>query len=273
MSVEIDVLIPTYARPAALAVVLSCLAGQTLRSFRVIVSDQSDGGGDGGEGAFGTPEFIALQRFFRARKIGLVPLRHLPRRGMAEQRAFLLAQATARYSLFLDDDVLIEPDLLSRLLQTIKRVQSGFVGSALHSLSHVGEDRPGQERVNYWDNVVEPGTVEPDSVLGIHHQPHADADLFHLQSDPDLLMGHTRCHRVAWVGGCVLFDTEKLRSSGGFDFWPELPVEHAGEDVLAQLKVMQRFGGCAIVPSGAYHMELPTTLPGREMDAPKALWR
>lgn len=268
MSAEIDVLIPTCNRPAALAVVLASLAGQTLRTFRVVVSDQSDGAG-----AFASPEVLALQRYFGARRIPLVPLRHLPRRGMAEQRAFLLAQARARYCLFLDDDVTVEPDLLARLLQTIKRVKCGFVGSALHGLSFVGDRRPEQERIEFCDEAVEPETVSPGSDLWERHHLHSAANLFHLQSDLDLVMGHTRCYRVAWVGGCVLFDTGKLRASGGFDFWPNLPRDHAGEDVLAQLKVMQQFGGCAIIPSGAYHMELPTTLPVREVDAPKALWQ
>jgi hypothetical protein len=67
---------------------------------------------------------------------------------------------------------------------------------------------------------------------------------------------------VAWVGGCVLFDTACLRAAGGYDFWQrELPAQHCGEDVLAQQRVMARYGGCAILPSGAYHMELPTTWP------------
>jgi hypothetical protein len=73
---------------------------------------------------------------------------------------------------------------------------------------------------------------------------------------------------VAWVGGCVLYDTDKLRAAGGFSFWQDLPPRHAGEDVLAQLRVMERFGGCGILPSGAYHMELPTTVVDRATDAP-----
>ncbi|HEY0878780.1 MAG TPA: hypothetical protein VGE10_10035 [Zeimonas sp.] len=68
-----------------------------------------------------------------------------------------------------------------------------------------------------------------------------------------------------------MFDAQKLRASGGFDFWRELPEEHCGEDVLAQLRVMKRFGGCAILPSGAYRQELPTTVTRREFDAPRLL--
>lgn len=268
MSTEIDVLIPTCNRPAALPVVLAGLAAQTWRQFRIIVSDQSDGAG-----TFERPEFVAMQRYAHARGIGLAPLRHMPRQGMAEQRAFLLAQAHARYCLFLDDDVIVEPDLLARMLQTIKRMQCGFVGSALHGLSFVGDRRPEQEAIAFWEDSVEPETVAPDSVLWERHHLHSAANLFHLQSDLDLVKGHTQCYRVAWVGGCVLFDTGKLRAAGGFDFWRQLPPEHAGEDVLAQLNVMRRFGGCAIIPSGAYHMELPTTLPVRQVDAPRALWQ
>jgi hypothetical protein len=62
-----------------------------------------------------------------------------------------------------------------------------------------------------------------------------------------------------------------LRAAGGFDFWRELPPQHCGEDVLAQQRVMARFGGCAILPSGAYHMELPTTVTARAIDAPYML--
>ncbi|QOY94384.1 hypothetical protein IM543_00150 [Massilia sp. UMI-21] len=63
-----------------------------------------------------------------------------------------------------------------------------------------------------------------------------------------------------------------LRATGRqVDTWRHLPPGHCGEDVLAQLRVMERFGGCGMLPSGAYHMELPTTLKAREVDAPWAL--
>jgi hypothetical protein len=78
-------------------------------------------------------------------------------------------------------------------------------------------------------------------------------------------------YKVAWVGGCVLYNTALLRDSGGFSFWRELPPEHAGEDVLAQLRLMAMYGGCGIIPSGVYHQELPTTIPNRSIDAPKVL--
>lgn len=78
-------------------------------------------------------------------------------------------------------------------------------------------------------------------------------------------------YKVAWVGGCVLYDAVKLRAAGGFEFWREVPEEHAGEDVLAQLRVMKRYGGCGLIPSGAYHQEVQTTVTNRSFDIPKEL--
>ena len=41
--------------------------------------------------------------------------------------------------------------------------------------------------------------------------------------------------------------------------------------MLAQLRVMARYGGCGVLPSGAYHQQLPTTVEGRTHDAPRLL--
>ena len=103
------------------------------------------------------------------------------------------------------------------------------------------------------------------------HHLHSAANLFHVQTRLGLRSQGESYYRVAWVGGCVLFDVDKLRRCGGFDFWPKLPAEHCGEDVVAQLRVMERYGGCGLIPSGAYHMELPTTVPRRDIDAPLML--
>lgn len=265
----VDVLVPTCGRPAALAVTLGALAASSGPSLRIVVSDQSD------TSAFEAPEVKAVLRYLGARGIAVATWRHLPRRGMAEQRAFLLAQARAPYCLFLDDDVIVEPDLIARLRAAIVEQACGFVGSAVHGLSYLGQERPGQEAIAFWDDKVAPETVRPGTPAWARHHLHSAANLFHLQSRLQA-QGHgqgrrTRLYRVAWIGGCVLFDTAKLREAGGFDFWRQLPDAHCGEDVLAQLRVMERYGGAGILPSGAYHMELPTTVSTREVDAPHVL--
>ena len=201
--------------------------------------------------------------------------RHLPRRGMAEQRAWLLARASAPYALFLDDDVLCEGDLLERLLAAIRRAGCGFVGAGLIGPSYAAEARPDEQAIEFWpDDRVEPEDVTPASRAWARHRLHNAANLLHVARALEPAPGvraPDRLYRVAWVGGCVLYDTARLREAGGFDFWRELPELHAGEDVLAQLRVMRRWGGAGLFPSGAYHLELPTTIPDREVDAPRAL--
>lgn len=265
----IDVLVPTCNRPAALAVTLATLGAQGWPALRIVIADQSDG-----VDACARPEVLAVLRYLRATGRTVETFRRLPRRGMAEQRAFLLAQARARFCLFVDDDVILEPDLVERLAAVIQEEGCGFVGSALHGLSYLGQHRPMQETIEFWSGPVVPEVVQPGTQAWTRHHLHSAANLFHVQSrlGSELARGaSTRRYKVAWVGGCVLFDTALLRAAGGFDFWPELPAQHCGEDVLAQQRVMARFGGCAILPSGAYHMELPTTVTARAIDAPYVL--
>lgn len=262
----VDVLVPTRDRPAALAVTLTSLLAQTFSPLRIVVSDQGET-----YPVEAQRETQAVVRILRARGHRVEILRHLPRRGLAEQRHFLLGQAHAPHVLFLDDDVVVEPDLVARLHATLVEQRCGFVGSALIGLGFAGDRRPQEEAIEFWEGPVEPETITPDSPAWQRHRLHSAANLWHLQTRLALDARRQRVYRVAWVGGCVLFDAQKLREAGGFGFWPELPAEHCGEDVLAQLRVMKRFGGCAIIPSGAYHQELPTTVPRREFDAPRLL--
>ena len=263
LSRKVDILIPTFQRPAALAVTLAGLVGQTFRDFGVVVSDQSDWD------TAPTGEVAAVVRVLRARGHEVQLHRHLPRRGMAEHRQFLLDQATAPYVLFLDDDVLLEPDVLERMIFALEEEGCGFAGCGLIGLSYAAAVRPHEQHVEFWDGPVKPEDVSPDSREWDRHKLHNAANLLHLQSgmraEGDLK------YKVAWIGGCVLYDREKLLDGGGFSFWRELPAEHAGEDVLAQLRVMRRYGGFGLLPSRAYHLELPTTIPDRTADAPELL--
>lgn len=263
---RIDVLVPSCGRPAALAVALTAIGAQDYPALRIVVSDQTEGAG-----ALAQPEVVAVLRYLRATGRAVDTWQHLPRRGMAEQRAFLLAQVQAPYCLFVDDDVILEPTLVRRLHGLLVREGCGFAGSAVHGLSYLGQERPAQEHISFWEGRVEPETVLPGSAAWARHHLHSAANLFHLQQRLRVPPEQPRAYRVAWVGACVLFDTACLRAAGGFDFWRELPPGHCGEDVLAQLRVMERYGGCGMLPSGAYHMELPTTLQAREVDAPWAL--
>lgn len=262
----VDVLVPTRDRACALAVTLTALACQEHCAFDVIVSDQSDDapGYDGAEARAAIHVLIA-----RGHRVTL--LRNLPRRGLAQQRQFLLDHARAPRVLFLDDDVILEPGLLRRLVDALDGAGCGFVGSAVIGLSYRDDLRPHEQAVELWDGKVEPERILPGGEQWRRHLLHNAANLWHVQRALGVDAGRPRLYKLAWVGGCVLYDSAKLRAAGGFSFWRELPEQHCGEDVLAQLRVMARFGGCGLMPSGAYHQELPTTVPHRDVDAPRVL--
>jgi glycosyltransferase involved in cell wall biosynthesis len=266
MEPRIDVLIPTYNRPAALAVTLACLTAQTNRQFNVLISDQSDDSG------LQSPEIRAVINVLRVHGHSVQVKQHFPRRGMAEQRQFLLELATSPYVLFLDDDLILEKNVIQNMLAVIQKQECGFVGCAVIGLSYLNDIRLHEQAIELWEDGVKPEKIAPDSPVWDRHKLHNAANLFHVQQKMGLNMDSEPIpYKVAWVGGCVMYDTTRLRHVGGFSFWHDLPQEHAGEDVLAQLRVMESYGGCGIIPSGVYHQELPTTIPNRDVDAPKVL--
>jgi GT2 family glycosyltransferase len=262
----LDILMPTYARPAALAVTLTSLAAQTWQDFRVIISDQTEVASAADAG-----EVQAAVRVLQVHGQPVVFHKHLPRRGMAEQRQFLLDQVQAHYALFLDDDLILEPYVVERMLSAIEEERCGFVGMAVIGLSYLQDLRPHEQGIEFWDGPVVPETVAPGTGRWERYRLHNAANILHVQQRLGLTPERQRKYKVAWVGACTMYDTAKLRAIGGYGFWRELPPEHSGEDVLVQLRLMARDGGCGLIPSGVYHQELPTTVIDRRVDAPKVL--
>jgi GT2 family glycosyltransferase len=265
--VSVDVLVPTRNRPAELAVTLAGLAAQSNPAFRVLVSDQSTELPD-----WQHPAVAAMVRVLQAQGRPVLLLRHVPRRGLAEHRQFLLDQSDADKCMFLDDDVWLEPGALDRLSEALDKLQCGFVGMAPQGLSYLDDRRPDQTRVfEPWNGPVVPEVMRQESP-GFNRWPlHSAANLSHLSADLGLQPDEWMPYRVAWLGGCTMYRRQALNEAGGFRFWPRLPPEHAGEDVLAQWQVMERFGGAGILPSGAVHLESPTTVPDRSVEAYEAI--
>lgn len=268
---EVSVLVPTKDRPAALAVTLAGVLGQSPRLPReVVVSDQGD------RPAVRVPEVRTMLRLLEARGAEVQYVRHLPRRGVAENRAHLLALAGAPLVLFLDDDVYLEPTVVGRLALALRRQRCGFVGAFVEASSALGSREPlnvpaADVHIELWDGEVRPEVVTPGSPAWERRRLHFAAHLRRVAERDGLSGRGDLLYKVAWVGGCVLYDAGKLRDVGGFDFWTELPAGAVGEDALAQLRVMAAFGGAGLLPSGAWHLEAPTTLPDRSVDAPLVL--
>ncbi|WP_253904378.1 glycosyltransferase [Arthrobacter sp. Br18] len=261
---EIDVLIPSFLRSAELAVTLAGLAAQDGVDFRVIVSDQTED-----EPAYAQPAVQAMVRVLRAQGTQVLLERHLPRRGLAEHRSFLLGLSAAPFVLFLDNDVWLEPGTLGRLCSALRSAGCGFIGSAVQGLSYLDDVRPSERvQLEFWEGgEVLPERIRADAEDFARWKLHNAANLAHAARDLQLDPGSWLLYKVAWVGGCVLFDREALVNCGGFGFWEDLPEAHAGEDVAAQWRVMERYGGAGILPSGAVHLESPTTVTDRDTDA------
>ena len=261
---DVDVLIPTVGRTAELATTLAGLAAQTDASFRVVLSDQSET-----SDVASRPAVAAMVRVLEAQGRPVTLLTHPERRGLAEHRQFLLDRASAPAVLFLDDDVWLEPGSVSRMLDALRTLGCGFVGSAVQGLSYLADRRPHETApFEPWEGQVVPEVIRRGSPGFERWSLHNAANLTHVAADLDVEPGGWMPYHVAWVGACALYDRAALVEVGGFEFWDRLPVGHAGEDVVAQWRVMERFGGAGIVPSGAVHLEAPTTVTDRSVDAP-----
>ena len=248
----VDVLIATYNRAESLIMTLAGVAVQTERNLRVIVADQSD------EPVGERQTVLTLRRVIEARG-GSVEWHTRPQvHGITEQRDFLLGRATSAAVLYLDDDVLMEPWVVARLLTTLRAEGCGFVGAFPAGLSHRDDVRPEQQIVERWEGRVQPEVVEPEPPAWERWQLHRAANIYHAAQR--LAPGETIRYRVAWLASCILYDRAKLLAVGGFSFWRRLPRYHSGEEVLVQNLLMRRWGGCGILPSGAYYSQEPTTV-------------
>ena len=259
----IDVLIPTFGRKTGLAVVLTSLLGQTFTDFDVIISDQTKDD----ETYLNSIEIVTLIQALRWHGHRVTLHRHLPRRGLAEQRQFLLEQSKAPYIHFLDDDVLLDPPVMERMLRVLQHEQCGFVGCAATGLGYLDDVRPQQQRIEIWTEPVKPEPFARNTIPWERHTVNNAANPLHLEQRY-ASSGQVVRYKVAWVGGAnVLFDREKLLNVGGFSWWRRLPPEHAGEEVVVQFLLIRKYGGCGILPSGTYHLGLPTTVEDRAHNA------
>lgn len=124
---EVDVLVPCFERPSALATTLAGLASQTAPDLRIVLSDQSPAP------VWDDPAVAAMLRVLRAQGREVLTERNLPRNGLAQQRQFLLERARSPYVLFLDSDVWLEPGTLTRMLEALRTSGAGILPSgAVH---------------------------------------------------------------------------------------------------------------------------------------------
>src|ERR671928_91231 len=176
MKKEITVLIPTYNRLKSLAVTLTSLYYQTEKSFDIVVSDQSS--------EYDVKEDGLIKTIVRLLETGghkVTILKNLPARGMAQQRQFLLEQSQSPYSLFIDDDLILEPYVLRNMKQTLQKQGCGFTGCAVIGLSYQNDVRPHQQNIEFWEGEVVPETIVPKGAEWQRYMLHNAANVYHLE--------------------------------------------------------------------------------------------
>lgn len=168
---------------------------------------------------------------------------------------------------YLDNDVILEPHVMERMLSVIRSEQCGFVVAAAAGLAYLDDVRPHQQEIEVWEGPVRPEPFfEPENVPQRHGTQMAASPL-HVEQRlaPN---GEANRYKMDWAGGAnILYDREKLLDVGGFSFWDRLPEEHAGEDAVTQFLLIHAYGGCGVLPTGTYHLCMETTVQNREHNA------
>jgi len=123
---------------------------------------------------------------------------------MAQQRQFLLDRSEAPYSVFLDDDVILEPYVIKNMHQVLQKYNCGFTSCAVIGLSYMNDWRSHQQDIEFWEDGVTPEYIIPGSTEWERYALHNAANIYHVQDkfkiNPDIPLAY----KVAWVGGCVM---------------------------------------------------------------------
>ncbi len=241
----VEVVVPEAWTPDGLATTLASLASQRYPAFSVASARPP--------GETLSSPVAGLAAILEARghpvRLAALPAAATPGR----RRQVLLEAVAAPYLLVIDDGVYLEPDLLGRLVAAIRATRCGFVGSAVVDLRFLGDHRPDEEVIEFWDGPVRPEDVKVWSPAWNRRRVHRGANLEHLRER--LPRTRDRLYRVSEIRGCVLYDASALRARGGF----EAPGQGRQSGPLtletaAQLRLLAHAGGAGLFPSGAYRV-------------------
>jgi GT2 family glycosyltransferase len=227
----VSAIVPTVGRASSLNALLESLAKQTRRPDEVVIADSS-----------GSPEVPALVSDWRERGLAARYL-HVTPANAVQQRIAAIAAATGNFLLLLDDDVVLEPPCVERLLATLD------ADPALVAVSADIVNASWPEATTAWQLYMR-------SVLGLR------AGEWHGRVvGPLLRFGYpVRPSAVAplewFAAGHSLVRREAYEAAGGFSSF-FLHRSTMNEDVDLALK-MSRFGRIALEPaSRAHHFHHP----------------
>jgi GT2 family glycosyltransferase len=127
---SVSVIVPTIGRAASLQRMLESLCGQSTKPDEVIIADGSSG--------IETESLINNQRWktenLRIKRLGVTPP------NAVRQRVAAIAEARSEYLLLLDDDVVLEPDCIEKMVEVLR--QNASVVGVFANLNNQSWPRP-----------------------------------------------------------------------------------------------------------------------------------
>jgi GT2 family glycosyltransferase len=132
-TIPVSAVIPTKNRPAALSHAIASLLASSFVPNEFVIVDASDS----------EESAIAVRRLFDAITAGTgVIMQRALRAGAAAQRNQAVAQASNKYVLFCDDDIICEPDCIERLWAALAK--DNEIGGANAMIMNQSYSRPGK---------------------------------------------------------------------------------------------------------------------------------
>lgn len=128
---SLEILIPSFRGDKYLPLCLTAIAQSTFRKFVVRL---------GPEGPWGNRNFV--EKVIDSLKLPVTIDHSQERMGLAQNRIRLLKSSTAEMVLWLDDDVLVSPDSIERLIANVSQL-----GSTFSILTGVGSNLAGHPTV------------------------------------------------------------------------------------------------------------------------------
>ena len=232
---KFSIVVCTYGRALSLENLLKSLAAQTCRNFEVLVVD----------GNQDSAPVRAIVNMFGNTQV----LRHIPsRKGLTRQRNVGIEQSRGDVLCFLDDDVTLEPDFLSR-------VEAMLVSPGMQDVGGL----TGYDVLNYPSAVTMRWKVR--WLLGaIPSLDPGDADHLGRAVPVSFMTPYSGCRSVKWLSGfCMIYRRSAI---GDSRFDEKLPT-YGGEDRDFSMLIGSEW---RLLLCGDLHLQHHCTKEGRDSD-------
>jgi glycosyltransferase involved in cell wall biosynthesis len=231
-----SIVVCTYGRARSLEHLLGSLSAQTYRDFEVLVVD-------------GNQDSSPVQAIVAMSSSDVLDVRQISApKGLTRQRNIGIAQSRGEVLCFLDDDVTMEPDFLSRVYGMLKSPGMHDVGGLT-----------GYDVLNYPSPVTLRWKLR--WVLGaIPSLQPGDADHLGRAVPVSFMTPYSGCRSVKWLSGfCIIY---RRAAIGALRFDEKLPT-YGGEDRDFSAAIGKQW---RLLLCGDLHLRHHCTKEGRDSD-------